>query len=161
MKRGLFIALAALVVTMAGSVGYYRAAVAPARDLLRQSGGELERLRQEFRLDEAQFAEVRRVHEEYAPRCEAMCARIAAATEKAATLIRGNTTVTWEVAAAMQERATVEEECRRAMLEHIYEIAGAMKPEQGRRYVEMMKGRVLASDRSSSQGATFHHGHAN
>jgi hypothetical protein len=135
-----------LALVAVGSTLYYRAAVAPAERMLQESGGELEWLRREFALTDAQFAAVSKAHHEYAPVCEQMCARIAEANARAERLIRANRTVTPEVSAALEEIATVREECRAAMLGHIYAVAAHMTPEQGGRYVEMMKGRVLESD---------------
>jgi hypothetical protein len=142
-KRGFWMALLALAVAALGSAIYYRTAIAPTAQMLEQRGGELEWLRREFQLSDTQFAAVRQVHEEYAPKCEQMCARIAEANAKADRLIRANRTVTPEIETALKEAATLNEECHRAMLGHVYAVAGHMAPEQASRYVERMRERIL------------------
>jgi hypothetical protein len=135
--------LLVLGVAVAVPALYYRSATAPTQKMLEQGGGELEWLRQEFHLTDAQFAAVRKLHEEYAPKCEQMCGRIADANARADRLIGAQRSVTPEVEAALQECATVHADCRRAMLGHIYAVANLMPADQGARYVEMMKARIL------------------
>jgi hypothetical protein len=142
-KRGLWILLLGVAVALVLPALYYRSATAPTHTMLEQNGGELEWLKKEFRLNDAQFQAVRRLHEEYAPKCEQMCARIAEANARADRLIGAQTAVTPELAAALQECATVHAECHRAMLGHIYSVAAEMPRDQAARYIQIMKGRVL------------------
>ena len=142
-----------LAVVALGSALYYRAAVAPTEQMLHLPGGELAWLREEFVLNDAQFAAVAKEHETYAPICQEMCARIAEANAKADHLIRTSRAVTPEVRTALEETAAVREECRAAMLTHIYAVAAQMNSEQGSRYVEMMKARILEPGTSSTMAA--------
>lgn len=143
MKRGLWILLLAVVVAVAVPTLYYRTARAPTRTMLEEGGGELEWLRKEFHLTDAQFTVIRKLHQAYAPKCEVMCARIADANAKASRLISEQRGMTPAVEAALRECVGVQADCRRAMLEHIYAVAAEMPREQGARYLEMMKGRIL------------------
>jgi hypothetical protein len=142
-KRGLWIVLLGVAVALLASALYYRSATAPTHTMLEHAGGELEWLKTEFHLNDVQFQAVRQLHEEYAPKCEQMCARIADANAKADRLISAQTAVSPELAAALEECAAVHADCHRAMLGHIYAVAGQMPKDQAARYIEMMKVRVL------------------
>lgn len=141
--KGLLIVAIAVAVSVAGSVTYFRTATAPTSAMLDQPAGELEWLRREYRLGDEQFARVRAKHVEYAPKCERMCATIADVNRQLATLIQNNKAVTPEVEAALHRSAQVQEECRRAMLGHVYAVSAEMSPEQGARYLSMMKSRLV------------------
>src|SRR4051794_18130421 len=122
---------------------YYRSVNAPTQTLLQQGGGELEWVRREFHLRDAQFPAIRRLHEGYAPKCQQMCERIDEANARADRLISAQRRVTPEIEAALQECANVHADCRRAMLGHIYAVAAEMPREQGARYLAMMKRSIL------------------
>ena len=141
--KGLLILAIAVVVSIGGSIVYFRTATAPTSAMLSQPAGELEWLRREFRLSDEQFSRIRAKHQEYAPKCERMCAEIAAANQRLDTLIQGSKAVTPEVASALHHSAQVQEECRLAMLGHVYAVCGEMSPDQGARYLAMMKTRLI------------------
>jgi hypothetical protein len=48
-----------------------------------------------------------------------------------------------EIDAAMNECLTVQADCRRALLRHIYAVGAEMSPEDGPRYVKMMTARIV------------------
>jgi septal ring factor EnvC (AmiA/AmiB activator) len=141
--KGLLILAIAVVVSIGGSIVYFRTATAPTSAMLDQPAGELEWLRREFQLSDEQFARVRAKHQEYAPKCERMCAQIADANKRLDELIKSNKAVTPEVEAALHHSAQVQEECRRAMLGHVYAVGGEMSPDHGARYLAMMKARLV------------------
>ncbi len=141
--RGLVILLVAAVIAIAGYTIYYGSATAKAKAMLREPAGQMEWLRQEFRLSDAQFERIEKMHREYAPTCAVMCEKIARSNERLDALISANKTPTPEVRAALHESAVVQEECRQAMLGHAYAVCGEMSPEQGARYLKMMKARLL------------------
>lgn len=142
MKAFLTIALAAIL-GVAAYVFCFRAATAPTTSMLTQPAGELEWLRREFHLTDAQFADVKKMHEEYALKCDAMCGKIAEANERLDQLISTNKSVTPEVQVALNHCMTVQQECRQALLGHIYAVSAEMPPEQGARYIAMMKTRIV------------------
>jgi len=111
--------------------------------MLHRPDTEMDWLRREFQLSDAQFAQVRAKHQEYAPKCEHMCAQIVEANERLDTLIKNNNAMTPEVEAALHHSAQVQEECRRALLRHVYAVGGEMSPDQGARYLAMMKARLV------------------
>ncbi len=122
---------------------YYRCATAPARAMLTEQGGEMQWLRHEYHLSDAQFARVEQVHREYTPKCDLMCGNIMKANARLDQLISANKSVTPEVSAAMKECLAVQNECREAMLGHVYAVGSEMSPADGARYLEMMKARIV------------------
>lgn len=143
MNRSIIILLTAAAIAIAGYALYFNSVTAPAKAMLREPAGELAWLRQEFRLSDAQFQRIATMHGDYAPLCAAMCSKIARSNERLDALISANNTPTPEVRAALHECAVVQEECRQAMLGHIYAVSREMSPEQGTRYLKMMKSRLV------------------
>lgn len=141
--RSLVILVIAVAVAIAGYALYYSSATAQAKAMLREPAGEMEWLRREFRLSDAQFERIEKLHREYAPTCAVMCEKIARSNERLDARMSANTTPTPEVRAALHESAAVQEECRQAMLGHVYAICAEMSPEQGARYLKMMKARLI------------------
>ena len=138
MKKGLLILVLAATTALAGYWTYYRCATAPARKMFTQSGGEMEWLRREYHLGDAQFSRIQQLHREYAPKCDLMCEKIANANARLDQLIKASKTFSPEVDSAMKECVAVQAECRRALLEHVYVVSAEMSPEDGARYLQMM-----------------------
>jgi hypothetical protein len=143
MKKGLLIIFLAVAVAAGGYWIYFRCATMPTQSMLVQPGGEMEWLRREYHLTDAQFARVKQVHGDYAPSCDAMCAKIAAANARLNELIKVNSKLTPEVQAAFEQCAAVQSDCRRALLAHIYAVSAEMSPADGARYLDMMKSRIV------------------
>ena len=61
---------------------YYTVGTAASRETLTRPQPELEWLRREYGLTDAQFTEIQALHQEYAPRCARMCARISEMTAR-------------------------------------------------------------------------------
>ena len=55
---------------------------------------DLDWLRQEFHLSDAEIARVRKLHDGYLPKCKAMCKEIAAKKQELETTLAGTTSVT-------------------------------------------------------------------
>ena len=143
MKKYLFILLVALGGAFAANRVYYGCATRAERAMFKQAGGEMEWLRREYHLTDAQFSRIQEMHREYRPKCDQLCGRIAEANARLDQLIATNKAVTPEVAAALKDAATVQEECHQAMLGHVYAVSAEMSPEDGVRYLQMMKGRII------------------
>src|SRR5207253_10759421 len=103
----------------------------------------MEWLRPEYHLTDAQFSRIRELHGEYAPKCDLMCEKIAKANGRLDQLIKASKTFTPEMDAAMNECVTVQTECRRALLRHIYEVSAEMSLADGARYLQMMTARIV------------------
>ena len=141
MKKSIVILVAAFAVGMASCFLYFHHLRADT-----VSRDELTWLKKEFALNEGQFAEVERLHEAYMPVCDSHCAAYIQARKDLADLLAKNTGVTPETERALETVHRLEMECQRAMLKHGYEIAAVMSPEQGSRYLVMIKDRLVAVD---------------
>jgi Heavy-metal resistance len=143
MKKALLIIALAGAAALGGYFTYYHFATAPTQAMLSGPNGEMEWLRTEYHLSDAQFARIRQLHGEYAPRCDVMCEKIAKANAQLQQLIATNKTFTPAVDAAMSECVAVQAECRRALLQHVYAVSAQMSPGDGERYVKMMTARLV------------------
>ena len=143
MKKSLFILLLALASAVGGYWIYDGCATMPGRAMLAQRGGEMEWLRREYHLTDAQFARIEAKHREYTPKCDLMCGKIAKANARLDQIITVSHRVTPELETALKDSAVVQEECHQAMLGHIYAVSAEMSPEDGARYLQMMKGRII------------------
>jgi hypothetical protein len=116
----------------------YWAQTRSTRSLLRAPEGELAWLRHEFGLSEAQFARVSALHNAYRPTCGELCRRIGEQNRKLQEAVLSTNRVTPEIERLVAETGRVRDECRAAMLKHLYEVASAMPPDAGRRYLDLM-----------------------
>jgi hypothetical protein len=142
--RWVWIALAAGALSTAGAFflcAYF--ATQPLRAMRAERDAELRWLQEEFQLSDAQFGRVKALHAAYAPRCNRLCQRIAEANARLEALISASREVTPELAAATEEAAATQADCRREMLAHVYEVGEVMSPASRARYVEMMKRCIL------------------
>ena len=136
MKQFRILVVLALVVGAAiFFVVYRRSAAAPV--------DELAWLRQEFRLDDRQFAEIAALHQAYRPVCDGHCADYMAAHAQLAKLLDSQPDWTPAVAAALRHVFDIERACREDMLKHAFAVSALMSPEQGRRYLAMVRKRAL------------------
>ncbi|MCF7687801.1 MAG: hypothetical protein K9M98_08585 [Cephaloticoccus sp.] len=88
-------------------------------------------LRSDFKLTDAQFAAIKRLHEDYHVECSAHCAAILDAREHHAPA---------------PEIARLEEVCERSMTEHFKKVAALMSPEEGPRYLAVVLPKVADYD---------------
>ena len=143
MNKGPGLLLLTLVICLAGGTLCFVLATRHTRAAAHSREAELEWLRQEYRLDDGQFAAIRDLHHLYTPRSEQMYRQIVRTDEQTGRLISANAALTPEVAAALTERARLHEECTRAALAHVYAVAGHMAPREGARYIADMKLQIL------------------
>ncbi len=145
MKRlAVLIILGGLAAAIAGAASY-TAATRETTALLTRPGGEMEWLRHEFQLSDAQYAQIQAAHEAYRPTCDKLCERIAKAHLKLRQLIDTGQGVTPEVQAALAECAAVELDCREAMLKHVQTVGAYMNPESAARFRRIMEQRIVAA----------------
>lgn len=139
--------LIAILVGLGGAVGAFFVctylATQPMRAINAAPDAELLWLRREFNLTDAQFAQIKSLHEKYSGQCDVMCREIARVNARLDRLVSSDHEVTPELSSAMGEAARVQANCRTAMLTHIYEVAAIMEPAQGKRYLQMMKGMII------------------
>lgn len=77
-------------------------------------------------------------HNRYAATCAEMCARIRASNEQLSRLIMANDTVTPEIEAAIAASDALNNECRRNMLAHFYEVAAMLEPAKRKEYLQLV-----------------------
>jgi hypothetical protein len=119
------------------------------REIAKAPNGELQWLRREFHLSDAQFAKIATLHSAYTPVCDEMCRRIMEANSKLDRFVSENREVTPEVEAAIREVGSVQDDCHRQMLAHIYQVSAQMNPADGQNYLRLMKSRVIQPALSS------------
>ncbi|HEX5222939.1 MAG TPA: periplasmic heavy metal sensor [Verrucomicrobiae bacterium] len=124
---------------------------------------DLDWLRQEFRLSDAELARVRELHEGYLPKCAEMCKQIAAKKGELEAALTGVTNVNSDAEQKLAELASLRAQCQAQMLRHFVEVSQAMAPEQGRRYLAEMQRITLGFheqiEQSMSPSADHNHGH--
>jgi len=159
MKKNLLLLAAMLLLAAGGYCAYYHFATSEMSSMLGKSQGEMEWLRQEFQLTDAQFEKIDALHAAYRPQCDRMCEKVAESRIRLDHLIDANRSVTPEVESAFKEYALLEEQCRQAMLGHIYDVSAAMSPESGARYVQLMKDHILLQYNTSHTALRGGHSH--
>jgi hypothetical protein len=143
MKKSLLILAAIIGAAIFAHWVFLHTATRVPHSLLQNSGGEMAWLRHEFQLNDEQFLKIQALHQNYNPTCMKLCARVAKANERFQKVAGSSQTMTPEIATALKECMEVQEDCRRAMLGHIYAISAEMSPECGSRYIQMMLPHIM------------------
>ena len=120
-------------------------------------------LRLEFRLNDADLARVRQLHEGYLPKCREFCERIEARKRELQAVLAAGTNPPAALEQKLVEVGTLRAQCQAAMLQHFREVSQVMPPEQGRRYLAEMQRLTLGFheeiEHTMSPGAPSPHGH--
>lgn len=117
---------------------------------------ELEWVKNEFQLNDQQFAKVRELYIDYLPKCAEMCQRISEAHDKIKAAVQNHDAMSPELEEAIADHARVHGECQQAMLTHLYKTAAVLDAEQGRKYLESMLPYALDFKFSEPKGAHAH-----
>jgi hypothetical protein len=134
--RNLWITLAVALAACAATFGLsYALNDNPAVRQAARAGDAMSWLRVEFHLDDAQYAAIKRLHEDYAQVCAGHCAAIMAAKKRSAP---------------PAEIAALEKTCVEAMTGHFRRVAALMPPGEGDRYLSMVLSRVADYDHSGA-----------
>lgn len=162
MKRPLLIVVLALIAGAALLAASYQLAARLCAKQMAASADNLDWLRQEFRLSDAELARVRELHDGYMPQCAVMCKEIAAKKHELETALAGATNVTATAEEKLTELGALRVRCQTQMLRHFVEVSQAMPAEQGRRYLAEMQRITLGFheqiEQSMSQSPTHEHG---
>jgi hypothetical protein len=110
---------------------------------------ELQWLRLSLHLTDRQFEKVQALHVAYQPKCAELCKRVQHSDQSLMASTSLSRTVTADIVKLMHERAKLTQECQQAMLQHVYETAACMAPEQADRYLKMMLHHVLGTAHAS------------
>jgi hypothetical protein len=97
---------------------------------------------------------VKTLEDAYRPICDDHCLKYTEAYANLTTLLKQNSTWTPGTQQAVETLYQVEMECHRDMLKHAYEVSAVMSPEQGKRYLEMIKTRLSLDDPAALRQTT-------
>jgi hypothetical protein len=143
MKQGLLILIGALLLGASVFVGTrkilscsHETTIMPVDHASRLP--ELEWLRTWLALDDGQFAEVKQLHLAYLPKCEDLCLRVHQMNQDVLALSRKQSRLDPALAAAIRAHAQLTGECRESLMQHVYETAACLKPDQAKRYLDLM-----------------------
>jgi uncharacterized membrane protein len=130
---------------VAGFACYYFSS-APELHAAARKGDAMAWLRTDFNLDDRQFAEIQRLHDDYAPSCEVHCRMIQEAIEArdAMRLAKGNDPAA--VAAAERTLQQLRATCESAITVHVRQVAAVMSPEDGKRYLALVLPKIANFD---------------
>jgi hypothetical protein len=159
MKRSLLILVIAVLAASALFAGSYFMSRRVCESCAAQATDNLEWLRQEFRLSDADMVRMHQLHDGYLPKCAEMCAKIAAKKEELDAALAGATNVTEDAKQKLTELALLRSQCQAQMLEHFVQVSQAMPPEQGRRYLAEMQRLTIGAHEQTEQTMSGHHGH--
>jgi Spy/CpxP family protein refolding chaperone len=162
MKRAAVIVVAGLLAAVAGYCALYYCGTRKHREMMESPAPELAWLKKEFRLGDAEFERIAKLHEGYLPRCEELCRRIAQKNAELRHTISGTHVDPKAVEQKLKEAGELRVECQKNMFNHFLEVSRQMPPEQGRRYLQWVQQRTLAPEhdmaqRHGSEHAADHH----
>ncbi len=134
--KNFLLTLVVLLAVGASSYGiFYAMNDLPAVRRAAHEGDAMAWLRAEFQLDDAQFAAIQKLHDDYGTVCSGHCAAIMAAKRRHAPAA---------------EVAVLEQFCTRSMMKHFRRVAALMPPGQGARYLAIVLPRVTAYDHTGA-----------
>lgn len=107
----------------------------PAIHRAAQDNDAMAWLRTEFHLNDAQFAAIKKLHEDYGLVCAEHCEAITAAKKRGA---------------AAPEVAALEKTCVDAMTTHFRRVAAEMPPREGERYLAMVLPRIAGYEHTGA-----------
>lgn len=147
MKRlTILLSLVIAVAAVSYSVSYYRGMASVVAVTPDGTDAELAWLKREFALTPPQYEKILALHHAYQPICAGHCSSYIAVHRRLSEILNNGTSWSPEAGAAMAEQARIQAECHGSMLKYAYDVAECMSPEQGRRYLKMVKMRLLEGD---------------
>jgi hypothetical protein len=125
-----------------------------------RSTDNLDWLREEFHLSDAEMARMHELHDGYMPKCGEMCAQIAAKKLELDEALAGTTNISSVATQKLTELAILRSQCQAQMLQHFIEVSQAMPPEQGRRYLAEMERLTVGAHEQNEESMSEHADHA-
>jgi CRISPR/Cas system-associated endonuclease Cas1 len=138
---GLLVAVAAA----AGLVSFKLGRESDIRDAL-QKQDALAWLRTDFRLNDAQFTVIRKLHDSYSLVCEEHCRAIQEAATARNTLKAAAQPDAAALAAAERRVQELRLVCETAIAAHVRQVAAEMSPDEGRRYLALVLPKIADFD---------------
>jgi hypothetical protein len=151
MNRSLLILLGALALGTAVFAGSYFTSQRVCMSTMNHSVDGLSWLRDEFHLSDAEMTRIRRLHEGYQPECARMCALIVAKDAEVQAALGEGTNVTAEAQKKLIELGELRAQCQAKMLEHFIAVSRTMPPQEGQRYLAVMKQVTLGDHKQTGQ----------
>jgi hypothetical protein len=151
MKRPLLILVGAVVLGAAIFAGAFLTGQRTSRLVQEQPADDLNWLRLEFHLGDAELARIRKLHEGYLPQCAATCREIADKKRELEAAGGDGTNLTAAAQLKLQELDQLRARCRAQMLRYFTTVSQAMPPEEGRRYLEKMRALTSATQTQMEQ----------
>lgn len=159
MRRALFILLGVLAAWVAVFAGSFYLGRQICVKQMANPADDLDWLRREFRLTDAEMARIRQLHEGYLPRCGESCLQIAAKKREIEGVLAGTTNISAVAGQKLVELGELRARCQTQMLQHFVEVSQAMPPEQGRRYLAEMQRLTLGFHEQIEQSMSKPAGH--
>jgi len=163
MRKPLIILISALAVGALLFGGAFYCAHYICIQRVAKSTDDLDWLRMEFRLGDAELARIRELHDGYLPKCSDNCILIAAKKRELAQAIAAGTNSTATLDQLRADVAALRTKCQSEMLAHFEDVSRAMPAGQGERYLIEMKRLTLCAHEQveQSMSGTNHdaHGH--
>lgn len=144
-----------LVAVAMGSLCYHLSS-APALHAAVEKGDAMAWLRVDFHLNDQQFAEIKKLHDAYAPSCEEHCRLIQEATKALKAAAGTDPAVESAAERALQELRIT---CETAITAHVRKVAALMSPEDGQRYLALVLPKIANFDHQMAPGLDLKKGH--
>jgi Spy/CpxP family protein refolding chaperone len=149
-KKTFVIASLLLVLGLSAGIMAYRFECDPALHEAACHGDTMVWLKKEFHLSEKQAADIQKLHLAYSLVCDKHCHDIREAMQARDRL---KTSGSAEAPAIAEANARIREQkarCETSLLQHLEQVANLMSPEDGQRYLQMMRPRVCKFDHSGA-----------
>lgn len=162
MVRYAWLSVLALVAGAAVFTVSWQVATRACVEHYRRDVDDLTWLREEFDLGPTELERIRGLYEAYLPECEAFCREMAVWQARVDELVQRGELANPELEEALRKLGDLRGRCQARMLRHFQEVAQAMPPEQGRRFLEVTTSVVLEHHqrieaRMADQGAGANH----
>jgi hypothetical protein len=143
MKRASLILIIGIALALAGFACTYIFAASTGHSITKSPSPELAWLKQEYQLNNEQYANVCELYAAYHPKCLEMCREIDAQNDHLKTLLSATNVVTPEIRQALADKCLLRAKCEANMLNYFYQVSQAMPPEAGKRYLAWMQRETL------------------
>ena len=153
----LTLALVVAVAAVTGTLAYRAGADRAVRTALAEQDA-MAWLRADFGLTDAQFAAIKKLHDDYSVICEQHCDAIQDATRNLRSL-RAENAGADRLAAAQEEFERLRLVCESAIATHVRRCAAEMSPEAGQRYLAMVLPKIKDFDHLAPPDLKLQHRH--
>jgi len=139
------LAVLALVAVAIGAL-CYRMSSEPALHAAVKKGDAMAWLREDFHLTDPQFAEIKKLHDAYAPSCEQHCRLIQEATKARDAIKTAGGADPATASAAEHRLQELRATCETAIAAHVRKVAAVMTPADGQRYLALVLPKIADFD---------------